>query len=64
MRTSSIFPALEPKILGAPQGLVNHVGQALVNHASGCRAGDGGLTSLFKRFRNGLGYGLAYRPGT
>jgi hypothetical protein len=27
-------------------------------------AGDGGLTSLFKRFRNGLGYGLAYRPGT
>jgi hypothetical protein len=45
------------------QGLVNHAGQALVNHAGECLAGDGGLTSLFKRFRNGLGYGLAYRLG-
>jgi hypothetical protein len=27
-------------------------------------AGDGGLTSLFKRFRIGLGYGLTHRPGT
>jgi hypothetical protein len=27
-------------------------------------AGDAGLTSLFKRFRIGLGYGLTHRPGT
>jgi len=26
--------------------------------------GDAGLTSLFKRFRIGLGYGLTHRPGT
>jgi hypothetical protein len=30
------------------QGLVNHVSQGLVNHAGECRAGDHGLTSLFK----------------
>jgi hypothetical protein len=30
-----------------PQGLVNHAGE--------CRAGDAGLTSLFKRFRTRLG---------
>jgi hypothetical protein len=46
------------------QALVNHVSQGLVNHAGECRAGDGGLTSLFKPIRNALGYGLAYRPGT
>lgn len=28
------------------------------------QAGDGGLTSLFKRIRIGLGYGLTHRPGT
>jgi len=28
------------------------------------RGGDGGLTSLFKPIRNGLGYGLTHRPGT
>ena len=27
-------------------------------------AGDGGLTSLFKPIRIGLGYGLTHRPGT
>ena len=27
------------------------------------RAGDAGLTSLFKRFRTRLGYGLTHRPG-
>ena len=41
--------------LTIPQGLVNHVGQGLVNHAGECRAGDVGLTSLFKRFRTRLG---------
>jgi hypothetical protein len=30
------------------QGLVNHVRQALVNHAGKDKAGDHGLTSLFK----------------
>jgi hypothetical protein len=28
------------------------------------RAGDAGLTSLFKPIRTGLGYGLTHRPGT
>ncbi len=28
------------------------------------RAGDGGLTSLFKPIRPRLGYGLTHRPGT
>ena len=28
------------------------------------RAGDAGLTSLFKPIRTGPGYGLTHRPGT
>jgi hypothetical protein len=28
------------------------------------RAGDAGLTSLFKPIRTRLGYGLTHRPGT
>jgi hypothetical protein len=47
-----------------PQGLVNHVGKAPVNHAARCGAGDVGLTSLFKPKRKSPGYGLACRPGT
>jgi hypothetical protein len=40
------------------------VGQGLVNHAGECRAGDAGLTSLFKPIRTRLWQGHAYRPGT
>jgi hypothetical protein len=47
-----------------PQALVNHVSQGLVNHAGECRAGDAGLTSLFKPIRTQLWQGHAYRPGT
>jgi hypothetical protein len=48
---------------GAMQGLVNHAGQALVNHADEWRAGENGLTRLFKRFRTRLWQALAHRPG-
>jgi hypothetical protein len=37
------------------QGLVNHACQALVNHAGKDKAGDHGLTSLFKPKRKPLG---------
>jgi hypothetical protein len=45
------------------QALVNHVSQGLVNHAHRCRAGDGGLTSLFKPIRTRLWHALTQRPG-
>jgi hypothetical protein len=49
------------------QGLVNHVGQAPVNHAGECRAGDARLTSIFKRFRKTLWHARAidreHNPG-
>jgi hypothetical protein len=57
-------PTKSERISAIPQGLVNHARQGVVNHAGGCRAGDAGLTSLFKPIRTGLGYGLSHRPGT
>jgi hypothetical protein len=39
------------------QRVVNHVPQAFVNHAGGCKAGWIRLTSLFKRFSHGLWQG-------
>jgi hypothetical protein len=48
----------------AVQGLVNHAGQGVVNHADECRAGDNGLTSLFKRIRTRLWQAPAIDRGT
>jgi hypothetical protein len=48
-------PTKSERFSVAPQALVNHVSQGLVNHAGECRASDAGLTSLFKPFRNALG---------
>jgi hypothetical protein len=42
------------RISATLQGLVNHAGQGVVNHAERSRAGDDGLTSLFKPIRNAL----------
>jgi hypothetical protein len=60
----AIFRGLIERFSLAQQGLVNHPGQALVNHARECIPGDIGLTSLFKRFRKGRWHALGYRPGT
>jgi hypothetical protein len=48
----------------AVQGLVNHAGQGVVNHADECRAGENGLTRLFKRIRTRLWQAPAIDRGT
>jgi hypothetical protein len=58
---------LQQQIIGISatlQGLVNHAGQGVVNHADRREAGDGNLTSLFKPKRTPLWHALTQRPGT
>jgi hypothetical protein len=67
VQDSQGFQAFSPsrieRFSETPQGLVNHLSQALVNHANECSASDIQLTSLFKRLPNGLWQSLVHRPG-